>query len=127
MKISKALFIVAGVSAALISVIGCTNKLSDEENQLNKIKVYLSEICSPVKISMTTPDTIDEYIELTPQFDFLVKLGEPTLNFFINEYKENPGDANRQYVMAYICSKILKEDPSTRTWTTGKEWFESHK
>ncbi|MGL4774033.1 MAG: hypothetical protein ACRC2K_10740 [Clostridium sp.] len=126
MRILKSFLVVAGITTAAIALVGCGNKSTQEESDINRIKFCLSKIASDKYMSMTTPDTVNDYIETTPEYLDIIKIGEPALNYMLSEFEEGYADKNREFVMAYACSKIVGEEPRERTWTTGKEWYENY-
>lgn len=84
----------------------------------------LNSICENPKVA--TSSNPYDYTKGSKDFDDIVNMGNDALIYMLTKFKSSEENGLREYVMAIACSKILKEDPDTKKWATGREWYENY-
>ncbi|WP_154674866.1 hypothetical protein [Desnuesiella massiliensis] len=44
----------------------------------------------------------------------------------LSKFENSNKDGLEEYIMAISCSEILKENPSSKIWTSGRQWYENY-
>ena len=44
----------------------------------------------------------------------------------LKKFENSNENGLKEYIMAIVCSEILKEDPKSRNWSTGREWYNNY-
>ncbi|MDR3585898.1 MAG: hypothetical protein P4L59_11330 [Desulfosporosinus sp.] len=58
-------------------------------------------------------------------FKDIVNLGDDALRYMLTKFENSKENGLKEYVMAIACSEILKENPETKKWASGREWYNS--
>jgi len=64
------------------------------------------------------------YIENNNDYTYLVGLGTDAVDIMLEKLYKNEENDLEAYILAIACSEILGEDLKSKTWSTGKEWYE---
>ncbi|MCT8140269.1 hypothetical protein H1D32_22750 [Anaerobacillus sp. CMMVII] len=119
----KTLF--AAVTILLILIAGCSQNvvITTEDKVTQQIENSLSIILSEPSLSSNPHDYIEAHQE---EFEFLVKQGDLTLNYFINDFSKSSENGLKEYIMALICIEILGDKNTFEEWASGREWYEHY-
>ena len=110
------------VSFLLISFSGCGKDINKEVGTI--IDSKLETICSNPKVAASSNPY--DYTKDSRDFEDIVKMGDDALNYMLTKFKNSKGNGLKEYVMAIACSKILKENPESKKWATGREWYNNY-
>jgi hypothetical protein len=113
----------------LFGLVGCGN--SAKEDSINKtlgltIEEKLDSITYPkdFKVSLSSsPYTYIEGADSKKDYNFIVSQGEPALKYMLSKFANSDNDGLKEYIMALACSEILKENPASKNWASGREWY----
>jgi hypothetical protein len=113
-------------------LIGCSNstkKVSTDKVFDQTIEEKLSSITHPkdskVSLSSNPYDYIKD-LESNEDYKYIVSQGEKSLNYMLNKFASSNKNGLEEYIMALACSEILKENPTSKNWASGREWYESY-
>ncbi len=56
-------------------------------------------------------------------YNCIVSQGEKSLNYLLKKLENSNANGLTEYIMAIACSEILKENPDSKSWASGKEWY----
>jgi uncharacterized lipoprotein YehR (DUF1307 family) len=116
----------------VFSLIGCSNtakKVSTDKTFEQTIDGKLSNITNPkddkVSISSNPYDYIKD-VDSNKDYKYIVLQGEKSLNYMLNKFADNDKNGLEEYIMATACSEILKENPASKKWASGREWYDNY-
>lgn len=52
--------------------------------------------------------------------NYIVSQGEKSLNYMLKKLENSNSNGLKEYIMAIACSEILKENPDSKNWDSGK-------
>lgn len=112
--------------------IGCSNtaeKVPMDKALEQTIDEKLNNITNPkdskVLISSNPYDYINS-VDSNEDYKYIVSQGENSLNYMLSKFANSTGNGLEEYIMAIACSEILKENPTSKNWISGKEWYEQY-
>ncbi|CAM3245812.1 hypothetical protein PALU110988_11200 [Paenibacillus lupini] len=113
----------------LSGLVGCGN--SAKEDSINKtlgltIEEKLNSITKPKDFKVSLSSNPYEYIQgadSNKDYNFIVSQGEPALKYMLSKFANSDNDGLKEYIMALACSEILKENPASKNWASGREWY----
>ena len=65
-----------------------------------------------------------DYIKDNKDYDYLVGLGLDGLDIMLIKLRDSKNNGLREHLLAIACAEILGDDIESKTWSTGKEWYE---
>ncbi len=87
----------------------------------------LSRICDITDLSAASSSNPYDYIQHNEKdFENIVNLGDVGLKYMLKKFENSNENGLKEYIMAIVCSEILKEDPKSRNWSTGREWYNNY-
>jgi hypothetical protein len=87
----------------------------------------LDKVCDINNPSVASSSNPFDYVKRNGRdFEDIVDLGEDALKYMLKKFESSEKDGLKEYVMAIACSKILKEDPNNKNWSTGREWYNNY-
>lgn len=84
----------------------------------------LNTICNNPKVASSSNPY--DYTKDSKEFEDIINMGNDALKYMLMKFKNSKENGLKEYVMAIACSKILKENPETKTWATGREWYNNY-
>lgn len=116
------------------SLIGCSNttkKVSVDKIFEKTIQEKLNNITNPegkdTKLLMSSnPYDWIKGTDSNKDYKYIVLQGEKSLNFMLSKFANSNKNGLEEYIMAIACAEILKEDPSSKNWGSGREWYDNH-
>jgi len=87
--------------------------------KLNSI-VYTKD---PKVISSSNPYDYIKGPDSSKDYNYIVSQGEKSLNYLLKKFATSNSNGLKEYIMAIACSEILKENPDSKNWGSGKEWY----
>lgn len=115
-----------------LSLIGCGNtakKVSSDKTFEQTIEEKLNNITNPKDSKVALSSNPYDYIkgvDSREDYKYIVSGGEKSLNYMLNKFAKGNENGLEEYIMAIACSEILKENPSSKNWATGREWYENY-
>jgi hypothetical protein len=116
----------------VFSLIGCSNtakKVSTDKTFEQTIDGKLNNIINPkdYKVSLSSnPYDYIKGIDSNKDYKYIVLQGEKSLNYMLNKFANSDKNGLEEYIMAIACSEILKENPASKKWADGREWYDNH-
>jgi hypothetical protein len=116
----------------VVSLIGCSNtakKASTDKNFEQTIDGKLNNISNPKDYNVSISSNPYDYlkgIDSNKDYKYIVLQGEKSLNYMLNKFADNNKNGLEEYIMAIACSEILKENPATKKWVSGREWYDNY-
>lgn len=87
----------------------------------------LISICDVTALSAAFSSNPYDYINHNKKdFEDIVSLGDDGLKYLIKKFESSKENGLKEYVMAIACSKILEENPESKNWSTGREWYNNY-
>lgn len=114
------------------SLLGCGNasKKASVDNTFEKtIDKKLANIVQPKDSKVQLSSNPYDYIKdknSNEDYKYIVSHGEKSLNYMLKKFASNNNDGLEEYVMAIACSEILKEKPASKSWSSGREWYNNY-
>lgn len=68
-----------------------------------------------------------DYIKDNQDYEEIVNMGKPALEYMLRKFEAGKENGLKEYIMAIACSEILGEKPGTGSWTSGRDWYNSHR
>lgn len=107
------------------------NKQQLDNYQIAKIKSNLIIIKSSPKMSSNPHDYINAH---KSEYNEIIQMGDPVVDYFIDEFKSAKLDVSTEWITAWICNEILGdrnpikiwEQDHKNGWSTGKDWYEKY-
>jgi len=131
------LFIILLLVFILLGFIGFNriSNLSDKKTalaseQINKVKSNLKTFTSMPLSSMP----LDHVKGHEKEYDEILQMGEPVVDYFIDEFRKGNLDGSNEWITAWICNEILgKKNPikiwaedNKNGWASGRDWYEKY-
>lgn len=116
----------------ILSVIGCNNikkEVMTGKTIEQTIDLKLNNIFNLANKNILQSSNPDKYImglEHNQDYRYIISKGENSLKYILGKFAGNNSDGIEEYIMASACSKILKQNPYTRRWSTGREWYNNY-
>lgn len=114
------------------SLLGCgnTSKKASVDNTFEKtIDEKLANITQPKdsKVSLSSnPYDYIKGIDSNKDYKYIVSQGEKSLDYMLKKFANSKNDGLEEYVMAIACSEILKENPASKDWSSGRGWYNNY-
>jgi hypothetical protein len=112
------------------------SKLSDEKpaltsDQIEKVKSNLKIISSTTTHSSIPLDQVKGHEK---EYDEIIQMGEPVVDFFIEEFKKGNLEGSNEWITAWICNEILGDKNPVKIWAedhengwdSGRDWYEKY-
>jgi hypothetical protein len=131
----KRLMNVMVICLALIfvySLIGCSNavkKVSTDKIFEQTIDAKLNNITNPKDYNISLSSNPYEYIkrvDSNKDYKYIVYQGEKSLNYMLNKFANSDKNGLEEYIMAIACSELMKENPASKKWASGREWYDNY-
>jgi hypothetical protein len=117
----------SGCGNKLISKVD-TNSLPLPPNASDNLSITIDSkldiICNNPKVAMSSNPY--DYTKNSKDYTDIVNLGDNALRYMLTKLKTSKENGLKQYVMAIACSEILKENPESKKWSSGSEWYTNH-
>ena len=116
----------------VFSMIGCSNtakKVSTDKTFEKTIEEKLYNITNPKNSKVSSSSNPYDYIEdvdSNENYKYIVSQGEKSLNYMLDKLANSNKNGLEEYIMAIACSEILKENPASKNWTSGREWYDNY-
>lgn len=113
----------------IFSVFGCSSKEKKASTDLGfeqTIEEKLNKIVNPTDSKVSLSSNPYDYIKGTDSnedYKYIVSQGEKSLNYMLSKFKNSKEDGLKEYILAIACSEILKENPSSKNWSSGRGWY----
>jgi hypothetical protein len=128
----KGILVIYLIIFFILNLIGC-NKLEKEvftgRTFEETIDVKLNNIFNFAKKNVSQSSNTDDYLkglEHNEDYTYIISQGERSLEYMLERFSGNNTGGIEEYIMAAACSKILKQNPYTRSWNTGREWYDNY-
>lgn len=92
-----------------------------EQKLNNIINFYSSEISQASNPPYNLKD-----IESNNDYKYIVSQGKNSLNHMLSKFTKSDKDGLEEYILALACSEILEENPNSKNWSSGLEWYNSY-
>ncbi len=106
----------------LLVSIGCDSTQQEDVEAIIDEKLEAIVSNSNVAASSNPYD----YVKGNEDYEYIVDQGDKALKYLLQKFDSTNENGLTEYVMAVICSEILGENQENRTWSSGREWYESH-
>ncbi|MDQ0885262.1 hypothetical protein QFZ81_000350 [Paenibacillus sp. V4I9] len=117
----------------LFSLIGCSvKKVASDTSDITfeqTIDEKLNNITSPKDNTVSLSSNPYDYIkgvDSNKDYKYIVMQGEKSLNYMLDKFANSDKNGLEEYIMAIACSEILKENPASKKWASGREWYDNH-
>lgn len=90
------------------------------------IDTKLNSIVYTEDLKVTMSSNPYDYIkgpDSSKDYNYIVSQGEKSLNYLLKKFATSNSNGLKEYIMAIACSEILKENPDSKNWGSGKEWY----
>lgn len=120
------------VTLVAFSLLGCgnpTKKVSVDNAFEKTIDEKLANITHPKdsKVSLSSnPYDYIKGIDSNKDYKYIVSQGEKSLNYMLKKFVSSNNNGLDEYIMAIACSEILKENPASKNWSSGREWYNNY-
>lgn len=106
-------------------------KVTLTNQQIEKVRTNLKIISSSPVHSSNPHDYIREHKK---EYDEIIQMGEPVVDFFIEEFKNGNSNGLDEWITAWICNEILGEKNPVKIWAedhengwdSGRDWYEKY-
>lgn len=136
--IKSRLFFILLLAFIIVGFLGFTiiSAMSNEKKQLSSSQI--DKVKSNLKIITSTPTMSSNPYTLIEahkkQYDEIVQMGKPVVNYFIEEYKKGNIDGLNAWITAWICNEILGNknpikiwsEDHKNGWSSGGDWYEKY-
>ncbi|GLX70260.1 hypothetical protein [Paenibacillus glycanilyticus] len=102
-------------------LIGSKDK-SFEHTIDKKLHLIVNPKDSHVKFS-SSPYAYIQAEESRDDYNYIVSHGEKSLEYLLHKFAGSNDNGLQEYIMALACADILKEDPASKDWASGREWY----
>ncbi len=116
----------------VFSLIGCNNTVKKASTDITfeqtidgKLKNITNSKDYTVSLSSNPYDYI-KGVDSNKDYKYIVLQGEKALNYMLNKFANSDNNGLEEYIMAIACSEILQENPATKKWTSGRDWYDNH-
>lgn len=138
------LMIISLISIFVFSFGGCNNSakkvsvnkavmktinLSTDKTFDNTIEEKLNNITHPKDSNVLASSNPYDYIKSIysdADYKYIVSKGEKSLNFMLNKFANSTDNGIEEYIMAIACSDILRENPMSKNWDSGRKWYNDY-
>ncbi|MDQ0871425.1 hypothetical protein QFZ77_000084 [Paenibacillus sp. V4I3] len=117
----------------LFSLIGCSvKKVASDTSDITfeqTIDEKLNNITNPKDNTVSLSSNPYDYIkgvDSNKDYKYIVMQGEKSLNYMLDKFANSDKNGLEEYIMAIACSEILKENPASKKWASGREWYDNH-
>ena len=101
------------------------------QSEINKINTNLSIIMSTPSKSSNPGDYIKDHQK---EYDEIIQMGEPVVEYFLQQFKKDNENGFNQWMMAWICNEILGDKNPIKIWEldhkngwdSGRDWYEKY-
>lgn len=93
------------------------------EQKLNNI-IYPKD---PMILKSSIPSDYVKGVDSKEDYKYIVSQGKKSLNYILNKFASSNENGLEEYIMAMACSEILKENPFSKNWASGREWYDNYK
>lgn len=76
--------------------------------------------------SKASSNSYDFIQEKKKEYDEIVSLGQPALEYMLNRFETSAENGLEEYIMAEACSEILGQKEKDNDWSSGREWYETY-
>ncbi len=59
-------------------------------------------------------------------YKYIVSQGQKSLDYMLKKFVSSDKNGLEEYIMAIACSEILKENPASKNWASGREWYDNY-
>ncbi|KRF34606.1 hypothetical protein [Paenibacillus sp. Soil787] len=131
-KRSMNVIVISLTGLFLFSLIGCSiteEKVSSDITFEQTIDGKLNSITNPKDYTVALSSNPYDYIkgvDSNKDYKYIVLQGEKSLNYMLTKFANRDKNGLEEYIMAIACSEILKENPASKKWATGREWYDNH-
>lgn len=114
------------------SLIGCSNKTkkpSTDKTFQQTIDEKLYNITHPKDNQVLLSSNPYDYIkgeDSNKDYKYIVSQGQKSLDYILKKFSSSDKNGLEEYIMAIACSEILKEDPASKNWYSGREWYDNY-
>lgn len=121
------------IVALAFLITGCINpskKAAVDKTFEQTIDEKLGNIANPKNSKVSLSSNPYDYIkdgESIEEYKYIVSQGEKSLDYMLVKFANSNKDGLEEYIMAMTCSEILKENPSSKKWVSGREWYNNYK
>ena len=100
---------------------------SDEINKVNSnLKTF-----SSMSLSSNPLDHVKGHEK---EYNEIIEMGEPVVDYFIEEFRKGNLDGSNEWITAWICNEILGEknpikiwaEDNKNGWASGRDWYEKY-
>ena len=112
--------------------VGCSNtakRVTTDKIFEQTIEEKLNNITNPKDSKVSLSSNPYDYIKdsnSNEDYKYIVLQGENSLNYMLNKFANSNSNGLEEYIMAIACSEILKENPTSKNWTSGREWYDNY-
>jgi hypothetical protein len=117
----------------IFTSMGCSNtttKVSTNKTFEQTIEEKLNNITHPKDNKISLSSNPYDYIkgaDSSKDYEYIVSQGKKSLSYMLSRFANSDKSGLEEYIMAMACSEILKENPSSKNWATGRQWYDSYK
>ncbi|QGQ97667.1 hypothetical protein EHS13_23635 [Paenibacillus psychroresistens] len=131
----KRLLKVTVISLAVLfvfSLIGCSitakNSSTEKtfEQTIDEKLINISNSKDNIVSLSSNPYDYIKGIDSNKDYKYIVLQGEKSLNYMLNKFANSDKNGLEAYIMAIACSEILKENPASKNWASGGEWYDNY-
>ena len=114
------------------SLIGCSNtaqKTPPHDTFGHTIDMKLNNIIHPKDSDILLSSNPYDYIKgasSQEDYEYIVSQKEKSLDYMLNKFANSEMDGLEEYIMAIACSEILKINPDSKNWASGREWYDNY-
>jgi hypothetical protein len=107
------------------------NKTTLTNEQINKVESNLNVIFST---STHSSNPFDQVKGHEKEYDEIIQMGEPAVNYFVDNYKSGELETGREWLTAWICNEILGDknpikiwaEDNKNGWDSGSDWYDKY-
>ena len=131
-KISISVIFICFIILFSLSFLGCNDsskKASTDKAFKETIDEKLNNIINSKDSKTSLSSNPYDYIkglDSNKDFKYVVSQGEKSLNYMLSKFENSNKDGLEEYIMAIACSEILKENSSSKSWASGRQWYENY-
>lgn len=119
--------LVTCILAAAIWIVACkgvfTPKIGPESGLEASINKRLAIILSQKGLSSNPTDYISAHYDV---YQSIVKEGKPGFDLLIKKIRDSKEDGLETWIIAKLCTDILKEKNPISEWSSGKDWYRKY-
>jgi hypothetical protein len=116
------------------SLIACSDTDTIRKNSTDKtfeqtIDKKLSNIVNPKDIHLLASSNPYDYIKSKDgnmDYKYIISQGDKALNYMLKKFANSNANGLEEYIMALACSEILKYNPDSKNWSSGREWYNNY-